>query len=541
MPTLLAGFQTCDLALLRAIAETTHIPLTGPDVAAAREELAASLLQPALLDELAASLPRKVAAALAELQAGGGRMPWPQFSKRHGEVRVVGPARLAREKPYLKPFSTAETLFYRGLLARAFFDSPDGPQEFAYIPADLLPLLPAPGAHPEKPLGRPAAHHECVHITTAGSHILDDATTLLAALRGGPTHPGNPADLGLACDARFLHALLAAHGLLAPAGQADPEAVRRLLETGRAASLAALAQTWLHTSAIDELRLLPSLQPEGEWRNDPLRTRQQILHFLDTLPAGAWWSLPAFIAAIKETAPDFQRPDGDYDGWYLRETATGEFIRGFGGWEKIEGALIHWLVTGPLYWLGFIDLAATGADALPGAFRTSKWAATLREGRAPSDFPPEQAQVHIRSTGQISVPRLAPRSVRYLLSRFCEWDAPVADEYRYHATPASLSAAASQGLTVDHLINLLARYSAGIPPNVTLALKNWQKQGQAARITTAPILRLPSAEALAELRASKAARFLGDVLGPAAITLKPGTEARVLAALVELGYLGEVE
>ena len=33
-----------------------------------------------------------------------------------------------------------ETLFYRALLSRAFFDSESGAQEFAYIPDDLFKI-----------------------------------------------------------------------------------------------------------------------------------------------------------------------------------------------------------------------------------------------------------------------------------------------------------------------------------------------------------------------------------------------------------------
>ena len=53
----------------------------------------------------------------------------------------MGAGKRDRERPHLKPASTAEALFYRGLLARAFFDTEKGPQEFAYIPDDLLAII----------------------------------------------------------------------------------------------------------------------------------------------------------------------------------------------------------------------------------------------------------------------------------------------------------------------------------------------------------------------------------------------------------------
>ena len=63
------------------------------------------------------------------------------FTRKYGDIREAGAGKRDREKLYLQPASAAEILFYRGLLARAFFDTKKGPQEFAYIPDDLLSLI----------------------------------------------------------------------------------------------------------------------------------------------------------------------------------------------------------------------------------------------------------------------------------------------------------------------------------------------------------------------------------------------------------------
>jgi hypothetical protein len=44
-----------------------------------------------------------------------------------------------------------------------------------------------------------------------------------------------------------------------------------------------------------------------------------------------------------------------------------------------------------------------------------------------------------------------------------------------------------------------------------------------------------------KVRASRAARFLGEPLGPTAIVVKAGAQEKVLAILAELGYLGEIK
>src|SRR3989304_1767954 len=48
-------------------------------------------------------------------------------------------------------------LWYRALVGRAFFDPPAGPQEFAYLPDDMMRLLPAFQGEPSQPLGRQAS------------------------------------------------------------------------------------------------------------------------------------------------------------------------------------------------------------------------------------------------------------------------------------------------------------------------------------------------------------------------------------------------
>ena len=54
------------------------------------------------------------------------------------------------------------------------------------------------------------------------------------------------------------------------------------------------------------------------------------------------------------------------------------------------------------------------------------------------------------------------------------------------------------------------------------------------------VLRVASVEVLQALQKSRASRFLGEPLGLTTISIKPGAVEKVMAALAELGYLGEV-
>ncbi|TLN22741.1 hypothetical protein FDZ74_04255, partial [bacterium] len=484
-------------------------------------------------------LPTGARAALDELLEHDGRLSWAVFTRRYGEVRVMGAARRDRERPDLKPASPAEVLWYRALIGRAFFNESPEPQEYAYIPDDLLDLVQLSNTRGPVPLGRKATAAERAHPVAVNDRILDHACTLLAALRLGM----DPADLPAAdwnVPPLTLLALLQAAKLLDANNQPHAEAVKNFLEAPRGQALASLVSAWMNSPLFNELRLLPGLIMEGEWSNDPLLARRFLLDLLSHVPQDTYWSLAAFVSAIRERHPDFQRPAGDYDSWFIRQESTGQFLRGFSAWDDVDGALLRYTITGPLHWLGILDLASSARDGQPTAFRFSAWAAALWHGAAPDGLPAEDAGLRVLSNGTVTAPPLVSRALRYQIARFCDWQDVRDGEFRYRITPASLERARQQGLKAGQLLALLRRHSPAVPPPLALALDRWEQQGVQAAIRPAVLLRVGSPDILAALRQSRAARFLREPLSPTAVLINPGSEEKVLLALAELGYLGEV-
>jgi len=542
MPDLKQSLLSHDLGHLNIIAEHWGVEMDASDAKTALPLLVDNLLNEEIIDEIIQALPAKAKSALYALQEKNGRLPWPQFTRQFGEVREMGSGRRDRERPDRDPVSPAEVLWYRGVVARAFFDTARGTEEFAYIPYDFLKLLPASPRDEDQtqieitsqPMGRSATASERAHPILATDRILDHTCTLLAALRVGASPPSFEP-----YDPFFIHALLKITGLLAPDHLPEPDATRSFLESPRGAALLQLADAWINSSDHNDLYHVPGLQFEGNWSNDALTTRRFILQLLQQIPDDTWWSLSSFLADVRESYPDFQRPAGDYDSWFLRDEASGEFLRGFEHWDDVDGALIRYLISGPLHWLGIVDLAAA-EDSLPTAFRFSGWAVRLLEGSSPQGLPDELQKIHIRSDGRVSIPILAPRTIRYQLARFCYWEDENPHEYRYRFIPSSLKRAREQGLRIGHLLALLHRHADAIPPNIVTALNPWETRGSDAQIQKSMILRAGSPEILQALRKSRAARFLDEPLGPAAIIVKPGAGEKVLAALVEMGYFGEL-
>jgi hypothetical protein len=286
------------------------------------------------------------------------------------------------------------------------------------------------------------------------------------------------------------------------------------------------------------------LKAEGKWQNDPLLARRELLSFLEPVQSGVWWSLPALISSIRQSAPDFQRSAGEYDSWFIRqitETGEGEFLRGFENWDLVDGELIRFTLCGPMHWLGLVDLAwAKGVETgRPAAFRFTRFSQILLEGKAPDGFPKEDKTVSAGSDARVRIPRLAPRAARYQLARFCSWESESEEYYHYRITPASLARARMQGLNVQQLSTLLRRHVPALPPGLVKALERWEQRGVEARFERVVVLRLSSPDMMQALRKTRAARFLGDPLGPTTIIVKPGAWEKVLTALAEMGILGE--
>jgi hypothetical protein len=554
MPNIIQSFQGRDIGFLRIVARLWGIDLAATDTDAVLKELSGALVDPNLVEEIVDSIPSGARTALNALTKADGKLPWAAFVRRYGEIREAGPGRRDREQIYLHPISATEVLYYRALLARAFFDTPTGAQEFAYIPDDLIPLIhqkgqsvykgekdkilgslvPSTVKQSDEPLGRLALPKEREHPLPASDHLIDDATTLLAALRMGLPPPETRIPASVITEFLSAAKIILPTARIGKAGGVVPqiEPVRFFLEAPRKDALNKLVDSWLESETFNELHQVPGIVCEGEWTNQPLVTRKFLLTLLEAIPENSWWSLTAFIRAIKEKYPDFQRPAGDYDSWFIKRLLDRVYLRGFGVWDEVDGALVRYLITGPLHWLGQVELATSAGNEIVSAFRTVTKKARITNA--------ENARLHVSSQGKIVIPKYLPRAARYQIARFCEWEEEKPDEYHYHVTTNSLKKAGEQGLKVTQLLSLLAKNAAAeIPPAFIKALNLWELNGTEARVEVQTVLRVNRPEILEELRKSKAGRFIGESLGPVTVIVKTGAQSKVLAALAELGLLAE--
>ena len=580
MPPLPRVIADHDLGLLRLIAELWGLELSAGSQREAAAELAARMLEPELAAEVISALPPEPRAAFEQL-AREGRQLLASFTRRYGELRGMGPARRDRERPWANAPSASEVLWYRGLIGRAFFDAGRGPEEFVFIPDDLRSLAyvaPAgqaapPPAPPGWPVNAPEPAATNPGALSAGG---DDAVTVLAYLQVVPARLEAAGPLPVAHQAalarylrqppalEFTLRLLRQLGLVAEPAPPEPlhlhpEQVQPFLQAGSPERARRLAEAWRDTRDWNDLLAVPGLVFEGHgWHNDPTIARQAILKLLAQVPADTWWSLDGFVAAIKDRQPDFQRPAGDYDSWYIRDTASGAYLRGFENWDRVDGALVRWVIEQPLAWLGAVEttvveteapkttaekIGAETAGVAPGggpvAFRLTAYGAAL-VGLAGWPEAPDTAPLEVDAGGRVRAVAGASGYDRFQLARISDWLPPEISAYPYRLSPASLARAASKGISPGRIVTFLERAAAGQPalPALAAALARWQTNGAEAAVHETVVLRLAGAELLETLRATPGLRgLLGESLGPAAVEVRRADLERLRQALAEMGIL----
>ncbi len=227
-----------------------------------------------------------------------------------------------------------------------------------------------------------------------------------------------------------------------------------------------LFEAWRNSLEWNDLCLTPGLNCEsGNWRNDPKTTRCTLLDILAQAQPGDWYSLDALIAAIRAQKPDFQRPDGNYDTWYIRDDA-GAYLNGFEHWADVEGRLIRYIWSGPLLWFGLIawnEETRSWSLTPAGLAQLDPDASTLPASSAPPNL-------LVTDDFRVVLPPDHRPYDRFRVARFCAWETSSPD-YRYRITQRGLRRAATAGIGPEQILEFLTAASDGqVPEKVSGAL-----------------------------------------------------------------------
>jgi len=553
-----------NMDLLHVLAEVWNVaikPLTSDEIPPAIE---AAMLQASAVEMRWDALDDASRAALQMIVSSDNKMSKGMFERVHGKIRKMGRGAIAKEQPHLRPQSVSEGLFYQGFIAEAF-DKHDGFEPIIYIPEELVPLLPLHQTSyddvEDEPLELPFQQisplddDDVDGKQPADTSIVDDMTTLLAYLRIQPAPIVNNTLCAedqvrllpylIKQDANRLAFLLAigvgADLISTQDGRVYPKrsGIPGWLGATRARQLHLLVDAWNHSSIYQDLWHVPGLQPEGGWAYDAVASRSAFIHLLqDLVPMQNWWSVDDFIDMVKKNDPDFQRPGGDYDSWYIRNE-RGEYLKGFESWDAVDGALLEFYFDGPMHWLGLIDLAE-GATAV----RLNAYGRAFINGdRFPQPADPEE-RIQFHEDGVFSASRKVSRMDRFQLARFTTWGDP-GTPYQYILNADGIQAAAEQGITTQHIAAFINRQLDGdpMPDSISRLLDNWQI-GTAVNVSieTLIVLRTAAAETMDRIYNEPAfRRYLGARLGQTACIIRADDGGAALqAALEEHGIPVEV-
>lgn len=487
--------------------------------------------------------------ALRTLVMAGGAMPSATFQRRFGEIRRVGAARLESERLWERPTGPAEALWFRGWIFLGFVEQPAGFEEVVFIPDELRLGLPAmeEAPRPQMTEALPTAPAPA-RIRRAGTTAADDFCTLLSFVHNeAPSAAMTPEELwaqfpGLRRQLRWpqrerwsllwhlagtLRMIQARRDFL----RLDPEVTTRWLQAPLMEQLRALLEAWRDSVTWNDLFHVPTLRPEstGSWQNDPRLPRQTLLQLLAWLDPGSWYAIPELIGEIKAKNPTFQRTEAEFSTWYIRDAETGDYLRGFENWDRVEGALLRYLLTGPLHWLGVVDLGELDRVRL-----SPFGAAYLGKGDPPPDG---DTRFVLLEDGTIEV-GAARRYERFQIARIADWIAS-GEVYRYRITARSLARARGQNIGPERILDFFRRYDLTPPEALSRALTRWADRGTEATVEQALVLRVNDPELLRQLLATEARRYVRDVLSPMAAIIHPAGWAQVRAALLRLGVVPE--
>lgn len=553
-----------ELPLLQAIAECRAVPLTGLSKMDVVTTLTTALLSPVTaaigLDDL--SPPE--AAALQFLLAQGGQAEAARFSRQFGTIRPMGAARLERERPWQNPANPAEGLWYRGFIFKAFLVTDTGGQEMVYIPTDVQPLL-TPAAPP--PATSLPFHLETTSPPTSvlpsDGRLRENIFSLLVCLQTQPIRWQGRGELS-SKDREFLrNSLLPPLSLqMTPDAELDfllhlgqraelfetgygrlrlnRAAVRDWLQSPPAHQLFTLQNAWRADPTWNDLWHVPGLSPQPTgWENSPLLARSKILGFLQHLTATpqAWYLIADFVAAIKRADPDFQRPNGDYQSWYIQDE-QGQSLMGFDHWDSVEGGLIRYVVGQLLPALNLVEVGP--ATDTPDCFCVTAAAADFLSGRPAATTPPHQpAYLRLDENFRVRVPAQSSLYDRFQLARIAILEQRENKRATYQITRASVGRALQNGVTPDQITAFLTRATNNQAPlKVIETLRTWSSRFGAVKLEQAVLLRVEDDRQLTELRQHPALRpLLGEVLGPTTILIPAQNLPKVRQILIDLGYL----
>ncbi len=488
------------------------------------------------------TLPTQEQSALQSILDESGKISAAQFTRAHGVIREMGAVAREKERPDRNPISVAENLFYKGIVGLSFFNEGDEVKEYIFLPEEFIKFLKSVQGDPSRIVTPPSLSEKNVsQIISTSDDLLDQICSLLAALRGNI--PINEFSRFIPLPRiHFLSALLQAQGIIdKDSSILDTGKLKDFLTLKRSTVFSNICFSWMEDGLINELKLLPNIIFEGKWKNDPKKTRKILLEIIVKLPQKKWYQISDFIDWIYHRHPDFQRSGGEYETWFIKDAVNDKYLNGFENWHRVEGELLYFFLTGPLFWMGILDLAVAKEGVQPFAFKKSGWADKLLEKKPIEYSTHEISEFTLRKNGAILLPVNTQRELHYQIARFCVWENIQSKHFRYKISQTAVRRAKTQHISTGQ-IKMLFQKSAKkpIPGNILAALDRWDKKQSQINLRKHILIRVVSPDILDQIEKSSAKQYIRERLNETTAVTTPKDIRRLEDALIEMGYFADI-
>jgi hypothetical protein len=391
----------------------------------------------------------------------------------------------------------------------------------------------------------------------------DEAIERLAPIAGGEAR------------LEFIFSLLVAAGLFQPGSPVTvwPEVKEQFLRYNEPMQRALLSRVYFHMRnwselwevlrAEDQLQLRRSwifstIKPESLW-TDLVRFRQLALRVLVCLPDDQWIKLDDLYPLMKRVWPRFDHsvwqftyyygPTGQRAGWFLARRSTEKALSSTDeDWQLAQWNFIRRLITGPLYWLGLVDLLFK--DGAPLEMRLHGlgdlyWDRV--EAPAGSDYPiteaaappPAEAVTINEYTIQVN-PAAISAQAHSLFDKIARLDEVSPDRFTYTLNAQAVHASFEAG---DTLTDILADWERllviPIPEAISARLNEWwQAYGQVRIYENVTVIEFGDEYALAEMKAvTSLEKHLIAEISPRLVLIPQAAVEPLAAELEKAGYL----
>ncbi len=295
-----------------------------------------------------------------------------------------------------------------------------------------------------------------------------------------PALPAAPAETN-APRLYFMRLLLQALGLL----EAERGSLRPTGPRGR------LPDLW-KLDAVERTRLsIQAWQSMKEWSElaslsvttlsfDLPQARSVLLEQLRLLPTDVWMSAERFLNRMAIVAPrllfearDALTPDsGNGTGMLLGAGLSARQSRWF---AEAEAAFVGGALSGPLHWLGLLDISADEGRLL--AFRINADGARVLQTEHPAPEEPVEARLVVQPNFQILALGAVPEQTLASLEVFADRVKVDRSAIEYSLCREAVYRAQKDGLSIPTIVEFLQRQSsAPIPQNVIRTLQEWGHQ-----------------------------------------------------------------